>query len=88
VSLPATEQPHICSTCSKKRPQCGHTRQFIENYCTLWIGGNRLKDCYQNKESKEIEKTLNDARKELGLEDFLPPVEVWFKKSSKGGKPT
>ena len=43
-----------------------------------------MKDCYQNKESKEIEKTLNDARKELGLEDFLPPVEVWFTK----GKPS
>jgi hypothetical protein len=44
-----------------------------------------MKDCYQNKESKEIEKTLNEARDQL-IKDGMPPdcmlpVEVWFTKS-------
>lgn len=49
------------------------------------------KEYYQNKESKEIEKFLNDARKKLiedGLSpDAILPAEVWFKKdkSSKRG---
>lgn len=41
-----------------------------------------MSEYYQNKESKKIEKELNDARKECGLEDFLPECEIWFKKPS------
>ena len=50
-------------------------------------GENRLKRYYKNKESRDIEKFLNNARKKLneesGFEVIKYPAEVWFFEAEK-----